>query len=106
MITAPNWHILAQPIPGELHPLVTICAGEPPRQHIICNSCTPEDAMVIIHAVNTLPVMTAKRDALLAGIRLLTQWFESPQDEASYRHLLANLRNAIALLQEAESKNP
>lgn len=48
------WHILCEPRPNDLHPLVSIYTGEDRREHIVCNSCTPEDAKLVAAAPELL----------------------------------------------------
>ncbi len=48
------WHILSNPRPNDLHPMVSIAAGEDRRECIVCNSCNPEDAKLIAAAPELL----------------------------------------------------
>ncbi len=43
---------MANPKPDELHPMVSIWSGTETRESIVCNSCSPTDAKLIVRAVN------------------------------------------------------
>lgn len=48
-----------------LHPLVSILAGEGRREHIVCNSCSPEDAKFIVTACNAHEDLLAALESIV-----------------------------------------
>ncbi len=83
------WFTMAQPKPDELHPMVSIWAGSETRESIVCNSCSPADAKLIVRAVN-------HADKLADELRSVLKYGSAGNEQL--------IRNVLAAYEDAQNE--
>lgn len=68
-VTIRPWCVFSEPREGELHPLVSICRDHETKRDLVCNHCTPEDAKLIVQAVNEYDALREACEAAKKALR-------------------------------------
>jgi hypothetical protein len=89
------WFTMANPKPDDLKPMVSVWSGTETRESIVCNSCSPADAKLIVASVNNA-------EALAEALKWIRDVVKERKGTAMWQQMVEDkARNALAQWEKA-----